>query len=125
LLHRAAKAALVDVRTSGGIEILAEEFDAARKRARRATDELRLVEADETKRAGKFPALLARPVYGGRRMSRCLLRLSELIELATDPEIVDRMITELGPEMTIAVLLFLKNKAESYHPDEIETAGGS
>jgi hypothetical protein len=56
---------------------------------------------------------------------RRVLRLDELIELATDPEIVDRMITELGPEMTIAVLLFPKNKAESHHPDEIETAGGS
>jgi hypothetical protein len=58
LLHRVAKAALVDIRTSGGIEVLADELDAARKRARRATVELRQVEADEAAELENFRLFL-------------------------------------------------------------------
>jgi hypothetical protein len=47
-----------------------------------------------------------------------VLRLPELVALLTDPAFVDKMVAELGQEMTMAVLLFLKNKAERYHPDE-------
>jgi hypothetical protein len=58
---------------------------------------------------------------------RRVLRLPELVELATRPEIVERMIAELGVERTRAVLLALKAKIEGWRPDEIdlEDAGRS
>jgi hypothetical protein len=53
---------------------------------------------------------------------RRLLRLPELIEMLADhPEIVGRMIDELGAARTLEALLVLKRKIEhDYHPDEIE-----
>jgi hypothetical protein len=49
---------------------------------------------------------------------RRLLRLPELVELTTRPEVIDHMLAELGPAMTIAVLRVLRAKAEAWHPDE-------
>jgi hypothetical protein len=49
-----------------------------------------------------------------------VLRLPELIDLATDPEVVAKMVAKLGPEMTRQVLLLLKAKAEALDPDEID-----
>jgi hypothetical protein len=53
---------------------------------------------------------------------RRVLRLPELLELATRPEVFERMIAELGPERTVEVLLALKAKAEAWAAtaDEID-----
>jgi hypothetical protein len=47
--------------------------------------------------------------------------LPELIEMLADhPEIVARMIDELGAERTLEALLVLRRKIEHHRPDEIE-----
>jgi hypothetical protein len=49
-----------------------------------------------------------------------VLRLPELVEIATRPEIVAKMIAEFGPERTREILMVLRAKVEAWQPDEIE-----
>jgi hypothetical protein len=49
-----------------------------------------------------------------------VLRLPELVELATDPAILEKMIAELGVEQTRLVLELLRAKAEAWARDADE-----
>jgi hypothetical protein len=51
---------------------------------------------------------------------RRLLRLPELVEIATRPEVIEHMIRELGPEMTRQALMVLLAKAQARRPDEVD-----
>ena len=49
---------------------------------------------------------------------RRVLRLPELVELATRPEVIRSMVAELGLERTREVLRALARKVENWQPDE-------
>jgi hypothetical protein len=47
-----------------------------------------------------------------------VLTLPELVEIATRPEIVAKMVAELGPEKTAEALRVLRAKLEAWRPPE-------
>jgi hypothetical protein len=51
-----------------------------------------------------------------------LLRLPELVDIATRPEVIDRMVSEFGPERTREILMVLRAKVEAWATaaDEID-----
>jgi hypothetical protein len=49
-----------------------------------------------------------------------VLRLPELIEMVTRPEVIEQMIAELGVERTREALMVLKAKAEAWARDADE-----